>query len=364
MVTGPVLEQLPELKGIPGALVVDLYDPFLYENLHRRVPLDQHEGGVRTLAEQARCGDFFVCASDRQRDNYLGMLAAWGRVNLTTYAADPTLRSLVDLLPFGIPAEPPRPGPAARGTIDGIESGDELVVWNGGLWDWFDPLTAVRAVAQLAATRRRLRLLFLGTRHPNPAVGEPEAARQARALAAELGLLDRHVFFRDWTPYEARGAFLLEANAAISLHVEGVETRYAYRTRLLDCIWAGLPVVVSSGDQIGDELAAQGLALAAPVGDVDAVAAALARLLGEPHSRAVRAPAFGRVAEAMSWDRAVEPLARFLESPRKAADRQPAAHLAEVPTPPPERPHPDPLPEGEGTLAGARRSIWTRVLGR
>src|SRR5204862_4709702 len=121
------------------------------------------------------------------------------------------LRSLIDLVPFGLPPEPTQAGPAARGRIAGIGANDELVVWNGGLWDWFDPLTAIRAVARLAPTRPRLRLLFLGTRHPNPVVGEPPMARRARALAADLDLVDRVVFFRDWTPYEERGAFLLEA---------------------------------------------------------------------------------------------------------------------------------------------------------
>jgi hypothetical protein len=85
VVTGPILEQFSDLKGLGRPIVVDLYDPFLFENLARRAGWPEHEGGVRTLAEQARCGDFFVCASERQRDLYLGMLSAWGRVNPTTY---------------------------------------------------------------------------------------------------------------------------------------------------------------------------------------------------------------------------------------------------------------------------------------
>src|SRR5205085_11590441 len=134
VVTGPTLEQLPALKGLGVPIAVDLYDPFLYENLARGVTWDEHEGGIRTLAEQARCGDFFVCASERQRDLAIGMLTAWGRVNPTTYAADPTLRALVGVVPFGLPAEPPFPGIGLRGVLPGVEHGDELVVWNGGVW--------------------------------------------------------------------------------------------------------------------------------------------------------------------------------------------------------------------------------------
>jgi glycosyltransferase involved in cell wall biosynthesis len=322
VVTGPTLEQLPALKGLGIPVVVDLYDPFLYENLARQVPLEHHEGGVRTLAEQARCGDFFVCASERQRDLAIGMLTAWGRVNPTTYAADPTLRSLVDVVPFGLQIEPPRPGPGLRGVVPGVEHGDELVVWNGGLWDWLDPETAILAVERLSAQRPRLRLAFMGTRHPNPAIGEPPTAARARALASQLGLLDRAVFFRDWTPYQERGACLLEADAAVSLHVEGLETRFAFRTRLLDCIWSGLPTVATAGDVLGDELAARGLGLSAPPGDVEAVAKALTRLLDDPAARESRRAGFVAMAGELSWDRVVEPLARFLAAPRRAADRQ------------------------------------------
>jgi glycosyltransferase involved in cell wall biosynthesis len=324
VVTGPILEQFPELKGLGRPLVVDLYDPFLFENLARQAGWLEYEGGMRTLAEQARCGDFFVCASERQRDLYLGMLAAWGRVSPTTYEADPGLRSLIDVVPFGIDPEPPRPGPALRGALPGVAAGDRVVVWNGGLWDWFDPLTAIRAVDRLAVSQPRLRLVFLGTRHPNPAIGEPPMARRARALAAELDPAGRVVSFRDWTPYAERGAYLLDADLAISLHADGVETRFAFRTRLLDCVWAGLPTVTTDGDVIGQRLAARGLGATVPVGDADAVAAALAALLAEPDARAARRDRFASLAAELTWDRAVAPLAAFLAAPRRAADRQPA----------------------------------------
>ena len=38
-------------------------------------------------------GDAFVCASDRQRDHWLGALGALGRLSPDVYADDPTLRS-------------------------------------------------------------------------------------------------------------------------------------------------------------------------------------------------------------------------------------------------------------------------------
>ena len=46
-------------------------------------------------------GDAFVCASERQRDLWLGALLALGRIDPDAYAADPSLRSLIDVVPFG-----------------------------------------------------------------------------------------------------------------------------------------------------------------------------------------------------------------------------------------------------------------------
>ena len=73
-------------------------------------------------------------------------------------------------------------------------------------------------------------------------------ARLAVARAEELGLRDRVVFFNEgWVPYEQRGAYLLEADLGVSAHFDDLESRFAFRTRLLDCFWAGLPVVTTVG---------------------------------------------------------------------------------------------------------------------
>jgi hypothetical protein len=37
----------------------------------------------------------------------------------------------------------------------------------------------------------------------------------------------------------------------VSTHYEHVETTFAFRTRILDYLWAGLPVVATGGDAFG-----------------------------------------------------------------------------------------------------------------
>jgi glycosyltransferase involved in cell wall biosynthesis len=208
-----------------------------------------------------------------------------------------------------------------------------VIVWAGGLWDWLDPLTLIRAVATLARSRPNVRLLFMGGRTPSPHVGEMGVAAAAEALARRHDPDGRTVLFnRGWVPYEERGALLLEADIGASLHHRTVESRYAFRTRILDYIWAGLPMVVSGGDALGDQVGRLGLGYTVPEGDPDSVAAALAELLDDEGARSSRAERFAVARAEMAWSRAVEPLVEFLRRGEPAADR-PAAGVAFRPTP-------------------------------
>ncbi len=170
----PLLDDLPALAALRLPLAIDLYDPAILEDLERarqdpRLIPPVAEWRQRWLS-LFQAGDFFLCASERQRDLWLGMLLLAGRVNRWTYGHDPTLRRLIDVVPMGLPATPPPRGGGLKGRQPGIAPTDRVVLWGGGLWDWLDPLTLVRAVPQVVARHPTLRVVFLGTRHPNPRV--------------------------------------------------------------------------------------------------------------------------------------------------------------------------------------------------
>jgi hypothetical protein len=137
---GFLLYRYPFLSQWPGPLVIDLYDPFVLENLeiHSVKPLTEQAGihriNLSVLNEQLVRGDFFICASETQRDFWLGMLLANGRINPYTLGADRTLRQLIDVVPFGIPDEPPiRRRSPLKGTYPGIAVADKVVYWGGGM---------------------------------------------------------------------------------------------------------------------------------------------------------------------------------------------------------------------------------------
>ena len=131
------------------------------------------------------------------------------------------------------------------------------------------------------------------------------------------------MFFHDWVPYERRAAYLLEADAGLTLHGELVEARYAFRTRLLDHIWTGLPTVATAGDELGETLADAGVGVTVAPGDVAGVAAALQASLAA--ERDERAESFQALRERFAWPVVTRPLRALLDSGAASHPRRLAA---------------------------------------
>jgi glycosyltransferase involved in cell wall biosynthesis len=163
----------------------------------------------------------------------------------------------------------------------------------------------IRALDHLPAD---VHLVFLGT--TRPALAERDRHRAGEeALAAAAGS-DRVHFLEGWTPYAQRGAVLLEADAVVSAHPPTEEARYAFRTRLLDALWARRPIVCTRGDVLADLVERAELGAVVAPGDAAAFAAGVRQVLDTP-------PEPARVAAAAAvfrWDRAVAPLADWIES--------------------------------------------------
>jgi glycosyltransferase involved in cell wall biosynthesis len=309
--------------------IVDLYCPETLETLEllgqargRRGRLTRTQHTATTLDRlhaALRIGHNFVCASDTQRDLWLGSMLALRLISPERYDRDPALRQTIDLVPYGVPEDPPSPasaGGGARAAIPALGPDSEIVLWNGGIWKWLDAQTAIRAISALSERRPGVRLVFMGT-SADRAAEHPAAAAStaaARALARELGLLGSIVHFHDaWVPYAQRAAWLAQAACLLSCHVEHLETRFAYRTRLLDGLWAGVPIVCTSGDDLAERVRREQLGEVAAPGDAQALSGALERVLArgrEPYADNLRA-----AAQAQTWSRVSAPLARWIAQP-------------------------------------------------
>jgi glycosyltransferase involved in cell wall biosynthesis len=324
---GDVLGRHPWLAHLDLPIVVDAYDPFHLEQLEQARPRGETQRRVivrdcvRALNQQLGRADLLLCAALPQRSLWIGHLAALGRVNPLTYDAAADLSELVRVVPFGVPDGPPpdRDRQSLREVFPDLADEDVVLVWGGGIYAWFDPGTVLRAVARLIPEFPGLRLLFLGTAHPVP--GVHTAATSARELAAELGLTDRTVRFHEgWVPYDDRADWLRAADVGVSAHHPGVETEFSFRTRLVDYLWCGLPVVTTEGDELAQRVVRAGAGDAVPASDVDAWGTALRALVKDPERRARLGLAAAGAAADLAWSRVAEPLADFCAEPRRAPD--------------------------------------------
>ena len=346
---GHAIGQFDALQHTEKIVVVDIYDPMHLEQLEqgRELPAGtwdhQVADATRVMNDQLRRGDFFVCASERQRLFYLGQLSALGRINPATYTDDSDLRRLLDVVPFGLSnVAPVHERDVLKGVKSGIAADDRLLIWAGGVYNWFDPLTLIRAVADVAGRHASVKLFFLGTKHPHPGVPEMEIVARSRALAAELNVLGTAVVFNDsWVDFADRQNFLLEADAGVSTHHLHVETTFSFRTRILDYLWAGLPMVVTEGDSFAELVESEGLGIVVPAENHEALAEALEKVLFDEDFRILVSDRIAVVRQRFFWSETLAPLVRFVADARRAPDhvegRLAAGDLTEARSRPPRR---------------------------
>jgi len=315
LVSGGMLNQFPFLVQCKARLVVDLYDPMLLENLYyfsgetKELQIERNSRDVEIMNLLAQVGDFFICGSERQRDLWMGVLVSNGRINPQSISRDPELRDLIDVVGMGIPSKEPNRKPILKGIHSYVPLDARIVLWGGGIWNWLDPLTLIKAWPAVIARIPNARLVFLGTKHPNPAVPLHEMAQKAIDLAREMGGLDKSILFFEWLSTHDREALLCEADVGVICQPRSIESRYALRTRVVDYFWVKLPVVTSEGDVLSEVIKEHGVGWVVPVGDEHALAKALIQALNHPRDE-VRQRYQGLV-EKYQWTNQVLPLSAY-----------------------------------------------------
>jgi glycosyltransferase involved in cell wall biosynthesis len=295
---------LIEAPGLPAA--IDLYDPWLIENFAyvSTLGLDPYRNDHATWTLQMSRGDFFLCSSEEQRSFYLGFLAALGRVNPERTAGDPDLATLIAPVPFGVPDElPPH-----RPVLPPRAAGEARLLF-GGLYDWYDPWTLLDALAVFGRTEWTLLLI----RNPNPEGTPQRLLAEVEARCRSLGWWGSRVQAIDWVPADRRYDLLRDVDLLVAPHQPSLETRLSLRTRFLDALAAGCPVVTSAGGAMSRLLAEHRAGWVVPPGDAAALARAVGEALDAPDSRQAGAR---ELLAAFRWDRVLAPLVRFCREPR------------------------------------------------
>ncbi len=317
---GYILDTYPMLRQSNKVLIADLYDPIPLEGLelHNGLEVDWERlhKQVNMLNDQLRWADYFLCASERQRDLWLGHLLALKRVNPATYNE---MQQRILTVPFGLPNTPAqRTGIGLRQQFD--KEGKFILLWGGGIWEWFDPLTVIRAVHRVSQLYTDVCLVFLGTKHPNPGIDIMPMQHRAEELAKELGLHGKQVIFQPgWVPYDMLQNYLLDSNVGVTAHFDTLETYFSFRTRILHYLWAGKPIITTRGDVLADAIIEAKAGIVLDYEDEDAWVEAIEKL-HHPIYYASYLQGVKTLAKHYLWSNVTEPLIELCQHATPAPD--------------------------------------------
>lgn len=326
---GFVLAENTWLREEANLLISDLYDPMHLEHLEDAISGDFNKSVsqdvLQTIAAinlQVRLSDFFLCASEKQRDYWLGHLGALGRINVSNYLSDSSFRDLIDVVPFGIDADFVSTNThPIRKSIHGIEQDDFVLIWGGGIYNWFDPETLIRAIGIAVVENPKIKLFFLGVNHPSSTTDIKNASFRAREVSNQLGLTDKFVFFNEtWVDYSQRGEYLADADVGVSTHMTQLETHFSFRTRILDYLWVGLPIIATEGDVFAELIESNNLGSVVKVGDVEGLAQAIKSMASDSEKLNVFSQNSKLTGKEFSWENTSRPLLEFITNGKPASD--------------------------------------------
>ncbi len=283
-------------------IVFDLFDPVLLELREMYGSHPSLRQRLHFLAEQIRLqralnqGDLLICATPNQRELY------------------ESARERLIEVPFGAEQLADGRWPLAEEGRNGerrTASGQPLIVWGGGTWEWLDPKTAVEAVVRANRDGTPCHLLFLGRSRPNRAlIDRRRESRFELLLASGAPYVSAN---DEWVPYRDRLSWLRRSKIAMMLHRSTAEARYSIRTRLFDAIAAATPVIATEEGFAAELVAQDGLGLVVPPSDPVAVTAAIERLLRDDVFHAECVSNLERVRPRFGWGVVVEPLVERLK---------------------------------------------------
>ena len=182
-----------------------------------------------------------------------------GRIGRGNFPGDPALERLLAIVPFGVPAETARgrPGGRPRRASAPRERAARPLRRRLRL---VRPGAPARGVARDPAAAARARACS-SSRIPTPRRRRSASSSSARERAAPVdpaGALDPLLAVAARTP--SRADLYAAADLLVSISSAGLETELAYRTRLLDAAWGGVPSVSVGGGTLARELVEAGAA--------------------------------------------------------------------------------------------------------
>jgi glycosyltransferase involved in cell wall biosynthesis len=308
---GDITNAVVSARRMGQVLVCDSYVPIHIE-VSARLSANLGEEEAAYRADLPRWNkalldaDILLCASDKQKDYYTGVLAGLGGISPSRYAN--VSRKLLRV-PYGIFEEPAvaRSNPCR---VLAPTAGFRLL-WFGAVYPWFD-IDALLGAAEILHRECNVHLIMVG--YTNPFNCHPDFVAKGEAVrdAVENRGLGAFVHLHDWISFEERADWYLDADLIVTFNADGLENRFAWRTRLVDYVWSGAAIATNGGDPLGEDLIRRGAAARLNTSSAGHLSDDLRKLVRSPETLAGMRRQLCEYKSELYWSNVVHPLSSVL----------------------------------------------------
>jgi glycosyltransferase involved in cell wall biosynthesis len=134
--------------------------------------------------------------------------------------------------------------PISRRKVIEKEPGELVMLVSGAFLPWYDYKTLFKALNHLIKCgKTNFKVVFLGGNPRNP---------KFEKLILSMGQnlqFQKRVIFSGLFPFKERGDYYLQSDVGFNIPLPTVEDELSVRTRIVDYIWGGLPVITPARDE-------------------------------------------------------------------------------------------------------------------
>lgn len=220
-------QKIPTIVDYVGATLLEQFISF------GTVPADF----LRLKMKSFWIGDFFMTAGSRERYYLMGLLIGSKRLCTLKRKLSPSLIHLIPMIPPSIP-------PVLRKKVIEKKPCELVILVAGAFLPWYSYSTLFEALDILVNHgRKNFKCVFFGGNPRNP---------RFEKLILRMGR-DSHftnsLIFTGLVPFKERGNYYLQSDVAVNIPLSTVEDELSVRTRIMDYIWAKLPVITPATDE-------------------------------------------------------------------------------------------------------------------
>jgi glycosyltransferase involved in cell wall biosynthesis len=283
-------------------VIVDVNGSLVLENYYRRhtVLLDDALTKIRALEK----ADLVVTGSFRQKQ----YLIAWGLMAGMNPDALP-----IEVVPFSLSPHLPTPKIPEN----------PVAVIAGYAWPWLDGHHMLKVATDQMEALNTGRLLIYSSSPPyNDTLLDEDSSSDKTGDSARRPFPRTH--YSDPVSFEQLTATLSRCSFAMDVWKDNPERELAFPSRTVAYLWAGLPVITSVKGDLAQLISSYQSGWVVDHDDTQRLSALVRSLLKDPQMAAEHgANAQKLVREHLSWDKTIEPLARFCRDPEKRYGRSP-----------------------------------------